>query len=133
MLYENEYLAHHGVKGQKWGRRKQRIKNGIRRNATNIRNSRPAQNAKREIHGLARRRAYTRNGQLKSKRGIIAGTIASSIGIGVGGGVAAAVLDSYGHEKLSDVTKYATTGAMAVNAAIGITSAVQRGRGRYNK
>lgn len=34
MLMNEDYLCHHGVKGMKWGRRKQRVSSGTRKTTT---------------------------------------------------------------------------------------------------
>lgn len=127
IYYETDYLMHHGVKGMKWGRRKQRVAQGVGR--TMSRYSPTKQNIRR----LAKNRAFDKKGKLKSTKRIVGETIAADAIIGVGGGVVADILQNNGYNTLANVTSLATTGAAIANSVLGITSAVQRGRGRYGK
>ena len=77
LYYETDYLAHHGVKGMRWGQRKQRIKKGVRRGAAGVKNT--AQRAK--AYGqtnLAKRNRARHIGQLVGFAGGIGGAYAAN-------------------------------------------------------
>lgn len=127
--YETE-LYHHGVKGQKWGRRKQKTKNEKRPKGSFF-----------NIKQAARRRAYDKNGNLKSTGQIVRGSIGRTVGIAGGMAAVNTALGILGDKGLMSMNTQglATTGVSSVAAllmaretAVGITSSIQRGRGRYS-
>lgn len=127
IAYESDYFMHHGVKGMKWGRRKQRISKGVGRVFSKYAPT------KQNIQRVAKARAYDREGNLKSTGRIVAGSIGRAFAIGFGGGVAQQALHTCGHKTLGNVVGLAANGAGIAETVIGVTSAVQRGRGRYGK
>ena len=104
IYYETDYLAHHGVKGMKWGYRKQRIRKG-RVSRRQMRADYRAKNAAR-----VRKYANSKTASTNKKR-----TYASSA-IGLGVGTAAGVGTGLALKKLGAKT---TTSAY-VGAAAGV-------------
>ena len=133
ITYETDYLEHHGVKGMKWGRRKQKIRKGINRasqKASKLANSKKAR--KSAWQAAAKRRAYDKVGNLKSTKRIVGETILRDAMIEAGGSIVGNLLANNGMRTLGSMVNYAAGGYAFVDAAVGITAAVQRGRGRYN-
>lgn len=79
IAYETDYLAHHGVRGMKWGRRKQRVLKGKKTAAQK-------QYARRQAFGRAsnkyvRRKAVNAAGRAGTTAGMIGGiAIAGTVG-----------------------------------------------------
>ena len=142
LYYETDYLAHHGVKGQKWGRRKQKIKKGVkkgfhrnvnyvRKQGRNVMQTSTGQSAKSKFHSIAERRAHDRHGNLKSTKRIAVEGVVSSTLISLGAYSVGEGLKANGHKTLGDVTEFVGTGAAALDTAFAVTSYVQAKRGRY--
>lgn len=82
--YDERYLAHHGVKGQKWGvRKKEQVRSNILNRAKRL-----------EAKGVSRKRAVnsaTRTEMLKSAGKTVAGVGLTAFGAGAVGAVGAIV------------------------------------------
>ena len=129
LYYETNYLAHHGVKGMKWGHRKQKVLKGRKTGQKKATSDRLFGGIKSD----ARRKAFTKSGQLKSSKRIVAETMGQNLLMEAGSVGAQLALNKMGQYGISKVVGLAMQGAVLTNTAIGITSAVQAGRGRYGK
>lgn len=113
-----DYLAHHGVKGQKWGVRRQ-LDEG--QDGDRKKNKKGSFGTSKSVRNYAGK---------SSVGGIIAKTLVAQTAISVGAGITSRVLASSGHQTAASMANNVAIGANAALTLLGVTAAVQRGRGR---
>lgn len=113
-----DYLAHHGVKGQKWG---------VRRQLDEGQDDNLKKNKKGSFGTSKLVRAYAGK---SSAKGIVAKSIAAQSAVIIGGNIAHRLLLAKGHKTAATMTAAVANGANAALTLLGITASVQRGRGR---
>lgn len=151
ITYNDEWLAHHGIKGQRWGIRRFQDLDGtltqkgrLRYNDDGSKKS-VKQTAKelgggfgRASKGMFKDHAEKR-ATGRSTKSIIGRTILGSVGLSLGGILAgeggAALASATGHEAFNTIGKSLNAGlqlASAYNEAVGIYAAVNKKRGKYD-
>lgn len=130
MIYNDAWLAHHGVQGQKWGVRRYQNPDG---------------SYKRGFVGNLHRRAEARAVKSNHSTGkIIARTIikdaiigaidiAAAVAINVAAANISSELGQAGVLMAGTAAGVGIAAAGAYNTAVGITSAIQNSRGAYNR
>ena len=113
-----DYLAHHGVKGQKWGVRRQ-LDEG--QDGSLRKNKKGNFGTSKLVRGYAGK---------SSAKGIVAKTIAAQGAISIGATIASRLLSKKGHKTAASLVSDAAIGANSALTLLGITASVQRGRGR---
>lgn len=130
MIYNDVWLAHHGVRGQKWGvRRYQNPDGSYKRGFVGGLHRRAEERAVKSNHSTARIIART-----VIKDAIIAAVdIAAAVAINVAAANISSELGSFGVGAAGMAAGVGIAAAGAYNQAVGITSAIQNTRGVYNR
>lgn len=107
IIYETDYLAHHGVKGMKWGVRKQRVLKGKKRGQTAS-----------SIKASSKKKWSTK------KKVAVGGAIAA--------GTALAAIGGYAIYKNTKRAKAAKAGYLAAKQAAALNSLAEQGKRAMN-
>lgn len=85
IMYESDALCHHGIKGMKWGRRKQRVSTGTRRSSSSSKKAVKTQAKKNKILTDSRKQTLKAVGKTALK---VAGSVAATAALGYVGSMA---------------------------------------------
>ena len=124
------YIEHHGIKGQKWGVRRYQNEDGSYKQGAKGRYDDSGSDSPRKKKNFGNSKLVKKYAGKHGVAGIIVKTELSTAAILTGSKIASNVLKERGNDYLASlVNTVGAAGASAISA-IGLTAAIQRGRGK---
>lgn len=142
----DNYLMHHGVKGQKWGVRNYQNEDGSYKSGAKGRYDSDEPDFKTQAKKFAKKKTveyakktgnFIQNDINNRTKGrgvgkIIVNGILKEIGISVVGGLAASAAYETGHTYVGHALAGATSAMVVANTGLTVAAAIKRGRGHAN-